>query len=86
MRQHNQQMIQKLTKALVDFTVSPRDASRQSATVILDFGARQQHIMTMLKKHNISVDARNMGIRVSPHIYTDADDIHTFIDRIQAEY
>ncbi len=86
LRQHNQQMIQKLTKALADFTVSPRDASRQSATVILDFGARQQHIMTMLKKHNISVDARNMGIRVSPHIYTDADDIHTFIDRIQAEY
>jgi kynureninase len=81
-RQHNLQLLSLLHKAFEPQLVSPSEANKCSGTAILQFGDAQKSVLNALKSAHIGVDARSLGIRVSPHIYNDEDDIQYLIDVI----
>lgn len=84
MREHNLQLMALVVQALDNELVSPRAIDKRSGTLILQFGERQAPIMAALAEANISVDARSLGIRVSPHIYNDEADILRLLEVIKA--
>ncbi|QYK09459.1 aminotransferase class V-fold PLP-dependent enzyme [Shewanella mangrovisoli] len=84
MREHNLQLMETVVQTLECELVSPREADKRSGTLILQFGERQAPIMAALAEANISVDARSLGIRVSPHIYNDEADIAKLLEVIKA--
>lgn len=79
LRERNQHLIELVAAEFDQELVSPRDISKRSGTLVLQFGQQQTLIMAALTKANISVDARSMGIRVSPHIYNDVADMERLI-------
>jgi kynureninase len=85
-RVHNQSMIDLIVDEFDTEIVSPVNKETRSGTVILDFKDKQAAIMNALRHAKISVDARHLGIRVSAHIYNDADDIQQFIDVVKQHY
>ena len=62
--------------------MSPKDAQKWSGTAILQFGEAQSSVLNALKLAYIGADARNLGIRILPHIYNDEDDIEYLIQAI----
>ena len=64
--------------------VSPREEAIRGGTMILDFGSNQQKMLKNFKEHNISVDLRSHGIRISPHIYNDEEDIDQLLSVIKS--
>ena len=82
-REHNNNMLDIISNELSEYLRSPQNQALRSGTAILDFGDKQDTIMQQLASHKISVDARALGVRVSPHIYNDSDDIHRFIDIVR---
>ena len=83
-RAHNQAMIDKVVAEFSEQLVSPIAYDKRSGTMILDFKDKQQSILSALANNNISVDARHLGMRVSPHIYNDAADLDKFIDVVKS--
>jgi len=83
-RKHNQLLIEKTANALDLEFVSPREEAIRGGTMILDFGVNQQKILKNFKEHNISVDLRSHGIRISPHIYNDEEDIDQLLSVIKS--
>ena len=83
-RSHNQLLIQKAAIDLDSEFVSPREESIRGGTMILDFREHQQKILGRLKENNISVDLRDKGIRISPHIYNDEEDIEQLLRVIKS--
>jgi kynureninase len=81
-RQHNLRLLALLDTAFGSQLVSPREAEKCSGTAILQFGDRQSSVLNALKSAHIGVDARRLGIRVSPHIYNDEPDIEYLIEVI----
>lgn len=81
-RQHNLRLLALLHKAFEPQLVSPSEANKCSGTVILQFGDAQNSVLNALKTAQIGVDARSLGIRVSPHIYNDENDIKYLIEVI----
>jgi len=81
-RKHNLRLLALLDKAFGAQLVSPRAANKCSGTAILQFGDAQKSVLKALKSAHIGVDARSLGIRVSPHIYNDEDDIEYLIEVI----
>lgn len=79
LREHNQMLIEIVAKQLEDVLISPRELYARSGTMVLHFGARQQQVLKSLNTANISVDVRCEGIRVSPHIYNDMNDIEQLL-------
>lgn len=86
LRQHNQCLIDQLATVLAEFFVSPIDEAKRSGTAVLNFGAKQEKIMDALTLANISVDQRIAGIRVSPHIYNNEEDVFFLIDTVKNLY
>lgn len=84
LRQHNQNLIELVANELGSELVSPREKDKRSGTMILNFGHRQQLVLSALKNANISVDARSQGIRVSPHIYNDAADMWRLLELVNS--
>ncbi|WP_372762929.1 aminotransferase class V-fold PLP-dependent enzyme [Pseudoalteromonas sp.] len=82
-REHNLAMLAVIHQQLAEFVVSPSASEQCSGTVILDFKQQQAQVLTALSDANISVDARALGIRVSPHIYNSEADIHEFISVVK---
>ncbi len=80
LRQHNQQLLDLASQQLQSARVSPAVSDHRSGTLILDFGSRQSEVLAALQQANISVDARNLGMRVSPHIYNDSADMQRLVD------
>jgi len=72
-------MLALIQQQLGKYVVSPTLQHQCSGTAILNFNMQQQHVLNELNSAGISVDARKLGIRVSPHIYNSADAIHKFI-------
>ena len=83
-RKHNQLLIEKTANALDLEFVSPREEAIRGGTMILDFGSNQQKMLKNFKAHNISVDLRSHGIRISPHIYNDEEDIDQLLSVIKS--
>lgn len=81
-RKHNLKLLAMMDNAFGAQLVSPREASKCSGTAILHFGDAQDSVLRALKSAHIAVDARSLGIRVSPHIYNDKHDIAYLIDVI----
>lgn len=65
------------------YLVSPSAPEWRSGTVIIHFGARQQAVTVELAKQQIRFDARGHGIRLSPHIYNNRDDIEAVVRAIR---
>ena len=74
-RKHNQALIAKTANEIDLEFVSPRDEIIRGGTMILDFGSNQQKVLNHLQDNNIGVDLRSHGIRISPHIYNDEQDL-----------
>jgi selenocysteine lyase/cysteine desulfurase len=83
-REHNQKLIKVVEESFDDEFVSPRNEAKRGGTMILNFKNYQEKILKSLSDHKISVDLRIQGIRVSPHIYSDEDDMHQLIDVIKS--
>jgi selenocysteine lyase/cysteine desulfurase len=83
-RKHNQALIAKTANEIDLEFVSPRDEAIRGGTMILDFGSNQQKVLNHLQDNNISVDLRSHGIRISPHIYNDEQDIDQLISVIKS--
>jgi len=82
-RKHNQALIAKTANEIDLEFVSPRDEAIRGGTMILDFGSNQQKVLNHLQDNNIGVDLRSHGIRISPHIYNDEQDIDQLISVIK---
>jgi len=83
-RKHNQALIAKTANEIDLEFVSPRDKAIRGGTMILDFGSNQQKVLNHLQDNNIGVDLRSHGIRISPHIYNDEQDIDQLISVIKS--
>ncbi|NNC99648.1 MAG: aminotransferase class V-fold PLP-dependent enzyme [Gammaproteobacteria bacterium] len=59
--------------------VSPEDPELKGGTTVLKF-AHQRKIETALSSANVQFDSRELGIRLSPHIYNTAAEIEVVID------
>lgn len=79
-RRHNVALSDRLVAGLGDLAVSPHDAARRSGTVVVDPGAATDRVLARLAAAHVSVDHRPSGIRMSPHIYTTADEIDRTVD------
>lgn len=82
-REHNQALVDKLIAGLDEAVVSPRERARRSGTVILHFGARQVAVVEALQRAGVQVDQRELGMRVSPHVYNDEGDMARVIDVVE---
>ncbi|WP_166421129.1 aminotransferase class V-fold PLP-dependent enzyme [Pseudoalteromonas sp. Z1A8] len=82
-REHNLAMLTLIHEQLSEYVVSPMSSDKCSGTVILFFAGQQEYVLTELDKAKVSVDARKFGIRVSPHIYNNREDVEQFISIVK---
>ncbi|PCK30105.1 aminotransferase class V-fold PLP-dependent enzyme [Pseudoalteromonas piscicida] len=82
-REHNFGLLTKLQAALPEFYRSPIQEDTCSGTAILDFGPYHDEIKARLKRASIAVDNRRYGIRVSPHVYNDQEDIEALVEVVK---
>ncbi|QTL36546.1 aminotransferase class V-fold PLP-dependent enzyme [Pseudoalteromonas viridis] len=78
-RAHNLNLLARLHAELAPWYIAPTEAQRCSGTAILNAGDAQDKVLAALREAGIAVDARKLGIRVSPHIYNTQADIDAFI-------
>ena len=83
-RKHNQKLIKLVEKSFNDEFVSPRIEAKRGGTMILNFNNHQEKVLKSLSDNRISVDLRSQGIRISPHVYSNDDDMHQLIDVIKS--
>ncbi len=76
-RRHNHALVDLLVDELDDRVVSPHDPAQRSGTAVVAAGP---DIVETLAEQGIHVDHRAQGIRVSPHVYTTANDVHRLIE------
>lgn len=93
LRQHNQALVSMLydelhqAGAISSAVRSPGSgiaAHSRSGTAILNFAEHNEAVIAALTQTNISVDKRRYGLRVSPHLYNDVEDIARFIACVKA--
>ncbi|MEO1376295.1 MAG: aminotransferase class V-fold PLP-dependent enzyme [Cyanobacteria bacterium J06635_10] len=86
-RTHNQALTQILIQAALakNLTVNtPLDSSRRGGTVAIAFKDSQQ-AFERFKKENIFIDTRpSYGLRFSPHIYNDREEVEKVALRLEA--
>lgn len=78
-REHNWRMLSRLHSQFDAHIMSPLQSSRASGTVILSFQAENERALAKLNDQGIAVDMRVNGLRISPHIYNDSNDIEQLI-------
>jgi kynureninase len=83
-RKHNQALIAKTANEIDLEFISPRDEAIRGGTMILDFGSNQQKVLNHLQDNNIGIDLRSHGIRISPHIYNNEQDIDQLLSVIKS--
>lgn len=83
-RKHNLELQNSIIAAMHNFVKSPIETEGRNGSVILHFGDKQADILTGLQKHKVIVDERYLGIRVSPHIYNDQQDIDAIINAVSS--
>ena len=77
----NQAIIDSLDSACV---LSPQAAEHRGGTVVLQFGSRQQAIEDRLAKAGVRFDSRATGLRMSPHIYNNNEEIEVVIECLRS--
>jgi kynureninase len=83
-RARNWQLVMQLHEHFGERVMSPLSPTRASGTAIVSFAQQTDKALQTLTEHGIAVDKRVHGIRVSPHIYTDIQDIALFKDVLKA--
>ncbi|QUM75602.1 aminotransferase class V-fold PLP-dependent enzyme [Moritella sp. 24] len=86
LRQHNQILLAMLADAFPQALVSPQQEAQRNGTAILHFGSQQEAVLSALSAHSISIDNRQQGMRISPHIYNDRIEIMQLIEVINTVY
>lgn len=81
-RDHNLELTQMLVDAVdIDCLVTPERAQDRGGTIVLSYAEdRQRLVCSRLRKSNILFDTRSTGIRLSPHIYNDAEEIEKVLE------
>ncbi|TKB47142.1 aminotransferase class V-fold PLP-dependent enzyme [Thalassotalea mangrovi] len=82
---HNQQMLDMIWQQLGDFIRSPQSPASRSGTAIMHFNDRHETVLAALAEERIAIDSRALGIRVSPHVYNQKDDVQQFIQVVKAQ-
>ena len=75
---HNRALQQTVIDNFGDELASPLQNNKRSGTIILNFN-NNHSMLERLSGSGIAVDARHYGIRISPHIYNDTNDINHLI-------
>ncbi|WP_298441017.1 aminotransferase class V-fold PLP-dependent enzyme [uncultured Ferrimonas sp.] len=75
-RAHNLSLQQQLWQGLGERVLSPQDPGKRSGTIIINAD------LTKLKAAGVFADLRPLGVRVSPHIYNDSDDVAALINAL----
>lgn len=80
-REYNLALTQKIIDAVDrDILVTPPGAQQRGGTVVLRHREQdQQRVCDRLRSAGVDFDARPTGIRLSPHIYNDVDEIDMVI-------
>ncbi|MEM7357951.1 MAG: aminotransferase class V-fold PLP-dependent enzyme [Pseudomonadota bacterium] len=74
-RHHNQQLSQILLEAIEPrFFSSPTDLALKGGTTVIKF-AEQERVESALTEAGVEFDAREHGIRLSPHIYNTEEEL-----------
>ncbi len=85
-RKHNRRLTRKLLSAVPEESVmSPNNLDKKGGTVVLKLG-NQQALEHRMRDSKLVFDARQYGIRVSPHIYNTEEDIECLIECINEHY
>ena len=74
-REKNRQLVELLWQQIGEQIVSPESPEKRSGTVIIKPHIGVEKALQQASLQGVSIDARAMGLRVSPHIYNDDDDI-----------
>ncbi|HEX7956152.1 MAG TPA: aminotransferase class V-fold PLP-dependent enzyme, partial [Pyrinomonadaceae bacterium] len=86
-REHNRALTERLVRAVLERGLelrTPHDPARRGGTVCVAF-ADSQRVYQQLKEAKIFVDVRPAyGVRFSPHIYNDAEDIDHAVAALEA--
>lgn len=83
LRSHNQRLLDEIIAELGWAVMSPMEQAKHSGTAILHVGERQAQVVEALREAEVWVDERELGIRVSPHIYNDEADIARLIEIVE---
>ena len=79
-RHHNQSMTQHIIEQLDEKTVvSPIEPSQRGGTLVLKFG-QQDQVAAALQRQQVKFDVRPLGMRLSPHIYTDMSELDVLLE------
>ena len=79
-RHHNQSMTQHIIEQLDEKTVvSPIEPSQRGGTLVLKVG-QQDEVAAALQRQQVKFDVRPLGMRLSPHIYTDMSELDVLLD------
>jgi kynureninase len=84
-RAHNVTLTNSIIEAVDEkVLVTPKAAEQRGGTVVLRYPENQQQsVCDRLKQAGVGFDIRPTGIRLSPHIYNDREDIGTVINALQ---
>ena len=81
LRAHNLRLSEQLIAAVDGSMLAcPAEAGRRSGTVVINLGAKAATIKMRLREKRVYFDERAAGIRLSPHIYNNSDDIAAVIE------
>jgi kynureninase len=79
-RAHNIVLVDKIIQAISpEDLVSPMELERRGGTLILDFRDRDQDMIKRLRDAHVQFDARAKGIRLSPHLCNNSQQIDALI-------
>jgi kynureninase len=80
-REHNLTLTEQMLRGVAEeHCISPRDALLRGGTVVLQYPEeRLQRIAHVMQEADIAFDLRHTGMRLSPHIYNDSDEIAVLI-------
>ncbi|OCQ19174.1 class V aminotransferase [Pseudoalteromonas luteoviolacea] len=82
-RAHNLGLLENIWQALSPWCMSPQESSRCSGTAIIHPGKQLEACAQALKAQGVAIDVRKYGIRVSPHIYNNHEQVTRFVDTVQ---
>ncbi|MGI9328008.1 MAG: aminotransferase class V-fold PLP-dependent enzyme [Pseudomonadales bacterium] len=85
-REHNLQLTQQIVDAVDGGNlVTPAQPQCRGGTLVLNYaGDQQQVVCARLQQAEVLFDARSTGIRLSPHIYNDAEEIAIVLNCLPA--
>lgn len=80
---HNRALSDKVISSIAqEYIVSPLASENRGGTLILNFGDKQQSVIQSIEESQVKFDCRTQGIRISPHLYNNMNDIESLLDKL----